>query len=199
MERDAKNPHPRGLDAIRCLGAQSIGTFLKNNFPFFGVEAMAHRETKTWNKTKAAADLEAASVGASTATFTHVGTKLKFAKEITVDAGFAQTVDDFVECDYDGYAEFTLDEVGGDPPEIQGPVNINSTTIGNVTLVNGVCTADQEDPGQSVVAVYQTSGDDTLCLGYEKFAPGQAVPILNDGDYLQYDWKYPIKESVAIP
>lgn len=160
---------------------------------------MAHRTTKNWTWTKAAADLMAASLGAATPTFTLDGTKLKFAQEIPGgDNGFAQVIGDFTLSDFDGYADHTLSEIGGTAPALVGPVNLDASNIGLNVTVNSVCSADQEDPGQLIKAAVLTTGTDTVCLGYEIFSAEDQVPILNDGDYLQYDLRLPIPEKTIM-
>lgn len=143
-----------------------------------------HKTTKKWNFTKQAQILMLSSLGAATPTFTFDGCKVKcFSNNVTEEHG-DQTLATLTECTFGGYAEQTLDAIGGTAPALLGPLFADPDNAGlmvPLAFVGG----EVDAPGENIHGVYLVNSTEDQLLGYEKF--DSPVPILTGGDYLQYD------------
>lgn len=143
-----------------------------------------YKTTKDWQWTRVGMDAILASLGAATPTFTFDGCKVNFAQNDFVDDGADTAVAAMTVADFDGYATKTLGAIGASTPPMNGPLNVDSGNIGINVSITEECTADQ-DPSQQIYGAYLTDSTGASLYGFEKFA--DVAPIINDGDFLQYD------------
>lgn len=106
----------------------------------------------------------------------------------------------FTENAFDGYA--AADILAGDSTVavgsiVQSPLLVTPNILGGVATVMFASTADQDEPGEQIKGVYLTNNFGTELWGYEDFGESP-VPILFDGDFLQYDLILPIPGEVGI-